>query len=81
MNKVRHVSLGTIKEKVTCLQDLGLLLCNSGVLAYSALVFRKCSELVGVAHDEVRDGGIQSMVMLQHSEPVLQTHNTHTVKK
>lgn len=63
------------REGGTCLQDLGLLLCNSGVLTYPTLVFRVHSELVGVAHDEVRDGGIQSMVMLQHSEPVLQRHS------
>lgn len=62
---------GTIKDKVTCLQDLGLFLCNSSVLTNATLVFRKHSELVGVAHDEVRDSGIQSMVMLQHSIPVL----------
>lgn len=63
------------RESDTCLQDLGLLLRSSGFLAYSTLVLREHSERVGVAHDEVGDGGIQSMVMLQHGEPVLQTHS------
>lgn len=58
----------------TCLHDLGLPLCDGGILAHSALVLCKHSELVGVAHDEVGDGGIQSMVMLQHGVPVLQAH-------
>lgn len=58
----------------TCLHNLGFLLGNSGVLTHSTLIFRKHSELVGVTHDEVRDGGVQSMVMVQHSEPVLRRH-------
>lgn len=57
--------------RVTYLQDLGLLLCNSGLLAYATLIFRKHSELVGVAHDEVGDGGVHSVVVIQHGEPVL----------
>lgn len=63
-----------VSERHTCLHDLGFLLGNGGVLAHSTLVLRKHSELVGVAHDEVRDGGVQSMVMFQHSEPVLGRH-------
>lgn len=64
----------------TRLHDLGLPLRDGGVLAHSALVLCKHSELVGVAHDEVGDGGIQSMVMLQHGVPVLQTHASITRK-
>lgn len=60
------------RQTVTCLQDLGLFLCDSSRLAHSTLVLRKYSELVSVAHDEVRDGGIQSVVMLQHSEIILE---------
>lgn len=56
---------------LTCLEDLGLVLCHSSGLTQSHFVFCKDSELVSVAHDEVRDGGVQSMVMLQHGEPVL----------
>lgn len=58
-------------DQHTCLHNPGFLLGNSGFLTHSTLVFRKHSKLVGVTHDEVRDGGIQSMVMVQHSKPIL----------
>lgn len=60
-----------MEEKCTCLQDHGVTLCNRSILTQSNLVFSEHSELVGIAHDKVRDGGIQSVVMLHHSVPVL----------
>lgn len=61
-----------IRRQCTCFENLGFLLGNSGLLANATLVLGVHPELVCVAHDKVRDCGIQSMVMLHHGVPVLE---------
>lgn len=63
--------IGTRIEKVTCFLDDGHILGDGTGLTAAHPVVGKHSEAVGVAHDEVRDGGVQPVVVLQHREPLL----------
>lgn len=58
-------------EEVTCLLDGGHVFGDSTAFAGAHFVLREHSEAVRVAHDEVWDGGIEPVVVLQHSEPLL----------
>lgn len=65
-------------KEVTCLLDGGHILGDSTGFAGAHFVLREDSEAVRVAHDEVRDGGIEPVVVLQHSEPLLQVETRQT---
>lgn len=65
-------------KEITCLLDGGHFLGDSTGFAGAHFVLREDSEAVRVAHDEVRDGGIEPVVVLQHSEPLLQVETQQT---
>lgn len=58
--------------EVTCLLDGGHFFGDSTGFAGAHFVLREHSEVVRVAHDEIRDGGIKPVVVVQYSEPLLQ---------
>lgn len=65
-------------KEVTCFLDGGHFFGDSTGFAGAHFVLREDSEAVRVAHDEVRDGGIEPVVVLQHSEPLLQVETQQT---
>lgn len=65
-------------KKVTCLLDGGHFLGDSTGFAGAHFVLREDSEAVRVAHNEVRDGGIEPVIVLQHGEPFLQVETQQT---
>lgn len=67
-----------ILKGVTCLLDGGHSFGDSAAFAGAHFVLSEHAEAVRVAHDEIRDGGVEPVVVFQYSEPLLQVETQQT---
>lgn len=65
-------------KEITCLLDGGHFFSDGTSFASAHFVLREHSEAVGVAHDEIWDGGSEPVVVVQYSEPLLRKEAQQT---